>query len=364
MSSPILAILGSPRERLLTSHTSVIRKSILLTLFCGWMLTPATALAHEKWFVEAEPHATQWSVIFQFPTVIGVGVAVLATVLGGVWWRARGKRDLIPGPEILGATAEGRARFYSLVPVILGIHVGVPLLVLGVRGELFSPNNQLSAPWIYWLGVAEIGLGLSFLYGGLTRLAGALLATVWLIGCGVAGVETMIENAMFLGFAAFFFLAGRGPYSIDRLLFPKLDPSPDQARHAMTAARIGLGVSLTMVAFTEKLANPALAKAFLAEYPLNFTAWLGMPLSDEMFILCAGTTELLIGLFLIFGLFPRLIIITAWLFINMTLTIFNWVELVGHLPIYGLMAVLLVWTPREEDQELWIRGVLGRAARG
>jgi hypothetical protein len=50
---------------------------------------------------------------------------------------------------------------------------------------------------------------------------------------------------------------------------------------------------------------------------------------------------------------------TAWVFINMTLTIFDWVERVGHLPLYGVMAVLLVWTPAEAEQRLWVRGVLG-----
>jgi uncharacterized membrane protein YphA (DoxX/SURF4 family) len=127
----------------------------------------------------------------------------------------------------------------------------------------------------------------------------------------------------------------------------------------MPSVRIGLGLGLAVVAFTEKLANPALAKAFLEKYPLNFTGWLGIPMSDEVFMLCAGSTELLIGLCLMFGFFPRTIILTAWVFINMTLTIFDWVELVGHLPLYGSMAVLLVWTPSDEDQRLWVQGVLG-----
>ena len=86
-------------------------------------------------------------------------------------------------------------------------------------------------------------------------------------------------------------------------------------------------------------------------------------MSDELFALCAGATELVIGLWTMFGLFPRVIIATAWIFINMTLTVFNWVELLGHLPLYGVMAVLLIWTPTEEDQRLWVRGVLGHDQR-
>ena len=112
-----------------------------------------------------------------------------------------------------------------------------------------------------------------------------------------------------------------------------------------------------MVAFTEKLANPALAQSFLQQHPLNFTGALGIPMSDATFALCAGSVELLVGLFILFGLFPRLIILVAWLPFNLTLTIFDWVELIGHLPFYGALAVLLIWTP--EESELWLRGVWG-----
>jgi hypothetical protein len=66
---------------------------------------------------------------------------------------------------------------------------------------------------------------------------------------------------------------------------------------------------------------------------------------------------LLVGLFLLLGLFPREIVLVAWVPINLTLTIFNWVELVGHLPIYGMMAVLLLWTSDAENRGLWRRGL-------
>lgn len=208
--------------------------------------------------------------------------------------------------------------------------------------------------------MVEIGVGLCFLYGGFTRLAGAALGVLWLAGVLVVGLEPMLENAHYLGFAAFFYLTGRGPYAVDRLLFPALEPMPAMSRKAMTCLRALTGLGLVVVAFTEKLANPALAAAFLERYPLNFTAWMGIPMSNELFVLCAGATELIIGLCLVFGFFPRLVIGTAWLFINMTLTIFNWVELLGHLPLYGVMGILLVWTPDEEDQQLWVEGVLSK----
>jgi hypothetical protein len=42
----------------------------------------------------------------------------------------------------------------------------------------------------------------------------------------------------------------------------------------------------------------------------------------------------------------------------MTLMVFNWAELLGYLPVYGVMSLLLIWTPGP-DERLWIRGVLG-----
>jgi uncharacterized membrane protein YphA (DoxX/SURF4 family) len=200
---------------------------------------------------------------------------------------------------------------------------------------------------------------LSLFYGGMTRVGAAILAAAWLRGIVVVGLEPMMENAHYLGFALFFFLAGRGPYAIDRLLFPALEPSSRSTVWALPALRVCLGIALVMVAFTEKLANLPLASQFLKEYPLNFTSALGIPMTDERFILCAGAVELLVGLCLLFGLFPRTIIVIAWLPFNLTLTIFNWVELIGHLPFYGALAVLLIWTPDKEDQMLWVQGLQG-----
>ncbi len=79
-------------------------------------------------------------------------LAVTITIIGGVLWHWRKKKDLVPGPEVLGATDEMIVRFYSWVPLILGIHFAVPLMVLGVQGDLFSPNNELSLPWNLFYG--------------------------------------------------------------------------------------------------------------------------------------------------------------------------------------------------------------------
>lgn len=85
--------------------------------------------AHEKWFHDATAYPTECGAVVQFPRLLAVAVALAATQLVWLWWRARRGRDLIPGPEVLGATEAGRGGFYALVPLILGIHIALPLIV-------------------------------------------------------------------------------------------------------------------------------------------------------------------------------------------------------------------------------------------
>lgn len=334
------------------SRLKLIARSLLIILMMA-----SETFAHEKWFHETEGYGLRWDLFFRpLPLLFTGGVGIL-TFLGYVFWIRRRRRGFVPGPEDFGTTDERRMALYGVIPLILGVHVAIPLFVYGVQGKLFSPNNQLPGVWVYFLGLAQTGIALALFYGGLTRVAAVALALLWLLGIPLIGIEAMLDSAMYLGFAAFFFFAGRGPISIDRLLLPRLEPSPQLMSRAVLAARVGLGLSLIFVAFTEKFANIPLAQAFLERYPLNFTAALGIPMSNELFILCAGSVELLVGLWILFGIFPREIILIAWIPINLTLTIFNWSELVGHLPIYGTLAVLLVWVTGEKNLALWLKGL-------
>lgn len=313
------------------------------------------AFAHEKWFHEGARPPLELASALAPPNVFFVLLALAVTGAAALLWRARGYRSFLPGPDVFGGQGWRRSTLYGLVPAILGVHVAVPLLVSGVQGELFAPGNPLPGAWAYLLGLVQTGVALSFFYGGFARAAAVVLALLWGLGVAVVGPEGMLENIHYLGFAGFFYLAGRGPLAVDRLIFPRLEPPAALMRRALPVLRVGVGLSLVTVAFTEKLANVLLAESFLAQYPLNFTGALGLPLPDEFFILSAGSVELIVGLFILFGIFPREIILVAWLPFNLTLTVFNWLELIGHLPFYGAMAVLLIWSQR--DERLWVEGL-------
>jgi hypothetical protein len=200
--------------------------SLRRSAFCALILliTKAQVSAHEKWFHETESYNLRWDLFLRPLPLAFVGAILLVTLIAWFFYRRHG-RGFVPGPENFGTTDERRAALYGLIPAILGIHVAVPLLVSGVQGQLFTPNNQLPGVWMYILGLAQTGVALAFFYGGLTRIAAVALAAMWFAGIFIAGLEAMLESSMYLGFAAFFFLGGRGPVSIDRLLLPGLEPS-------------------------------------------------------------------------------------------------------------------------------------------
>lgn len=319
------------------------------------MASASPALAHVKWFEEADPFPIRWDLFFQPLPLLLVGSVLLVTAGAGLFYLRRG-RGFVPGPESFGAFEDRWSFFYALVPLILGVHVAVPLLVNGVQGTLFSVDNDLPGVAANFLGFAETFVALSLFYGALTRLAAAGLAGLWFSGIFLIGPEPMLDNVLYLGFAAFFFLAGRGPFSVDRLLLPRFEPPERLARYAVPAVRAGVGASFIFVAFTEKFANIPLGLSFLGSSQLNFAEALGLPVSDELFVLFAGSVELGVGLFLLFGIFPREIALIALVPVNLTLTVFAWPELIGHLPIYGLLAVLLLWGDGR-DLPLFVRGL-------
>lgn len=296
----------------------------------------------------------RWDLFFQPLPIIFLAMSIILTALIWLFWKKREKKDLIIGPKELGATDNSLKQFYGWVPVILGIHVAVALLVNGIQGKLFSSSHQLEGALSNWIGLAEIMIALSLFYGGLTRTAAVLIGFLWILGIDLLGFRPMLESIQYLGFASFFYLAGRGPYAIDRILFPNLEPTASYTGHALLFLRIGVGLNLIVFGFSEKLANIPFASSLLEQHAfLNFTT-----IPNEIFVLLAGALEVLAGILIVLGIFPRTIAFITLICINASLTIYNWHELIDYLPTYGALAVLLVWEPNNSHQKLmWVEGL-------
>src|SRR6185312_14977665 len=117
------------------------------------LLLSRTASAHEKWFYNGSAQPTCWCALGEGRTIVTVGVVLALTIVGWVVWRWRGRRDLLPGPRQLGATAAGRERFYAIVPALLAVHLAVPLLAAGVGAKLLSPNLVLTGGSRYFIAL-------------------------------------------------------------------------------------------------------------------------------------------------------------------------------------------------------------------
>lgn len=326
-------------------------------------------LLHERWFIEGPDAPVRLDMAFEPGALAAVGVAGAATAALALLYRATGRRPLIPGPFRLGADQRLLAVLYGAIPVVLCLHVAVPLIVSGVQRELFVPNLRLAGSeptdvslFALAASLAQIGIALALLYGAFTRLAAAALGLLWLAGAIYFGPVYLLEQTVFLGIAATLFILGRGPFSVDALLGHRAAyPLESQLALAVPILRVGTGLSLAVLAFTEKLWNLPLATAFMERYPLNFTGALGIPISDTAFIYAAGAVELTAGLLLLTNTYVRLGIFVLWFPFNLTLALFGWQELVGHLPIYGAMALLAVWGHGSEaDLAALSRGIAQR----
>lgn len=317
---------------------------------------------HERWFTDESFFPVQWGTWSSSDSLVPVAVAVAITLVATAIYRAQGRRSVVPGPIALGMPWENYVRLLTWVPLVIGVHMGVTLLVSGVSRQLFVPNLELPVNLLGGvLGMVEIAIALSFIYGALARPAAAALGVLWLVGMLVFGPLRLIEHTEIAGIAFFLFATGRGPLAFDMALDRLNKPVSSLIPYAVPVLRIALGVGLMVVAFTEKIWNIPMGLAFLADHHFNFFPYIGMPgIDDTKFLLIAGTVELLVGLMLIAGTYVRLIIIVTLIPFNLTLPFLGWRELVGHLPTYGILALLLLWGDERPGEE----GALVRALRG
>jgi hypothetical protein len=319
-------------------------------------------ILHERWFLDETRFPVQFGTWSSPESLVPVAVAVAITIIATLVWRARGRQSVVPGPIALGMPWENYVRLLTWVPLVIGLHMGVTLLVGGVSRQLFVPNLELPVNLLGGvLGMVEIAIALAFIYGALARPAAAALGAVWILGMLVFGPLRLIEHTEILGVSFFLYATGRGPLAFDMVLDKLNKPIGSLIPYAVPVLRITLGIGLTVVAFTEKLWNIPMGIAFLSEHHFNFFPYIGLPaIDDTKFLLIAGTIELLVGLMLIAGTYVRLIIILTLIPFNLTLPFLGWRELVGHLPTYGILALLLLWG----DERPGERGALVRALRG
>ena len=67
--------------------------------------------------------------------------------------------------------------------------------------------------------------------------------------------------------------------------------------------------------------------------------------SDDLFITAAAAVEATVGILLIAGVLPRVVILLMWVPFNAAIPLLPPVELLGHLPILAVMYVVFLQGP-------------------
>jgi hypothetical protein len=278
-----------------------------------------TPIAHARWFVGRDgSYPSDWGFVAEPLTL---GLVASAAAMAGAWVLATRRRPRAPLP--LG-------RLAGSVPRLLATSLGVSLAALAATGRLLSPGVALgdSAPHTA-LAAFELLVGAWLIVGARLRAAAAALAGLIAGAALVVGPLPVLESGVVAGIALYL---AQAPGS-----------NAEGRRRAARALRLALGGSLVLVAFTEKLAGPALTQAVIHEHPtLNVIAAAGLPFGDLRFVGLAGAAEVFLGLVIASGAGMQLIALGALIPFVATVGVFGLPELVGHLPIYGALCALAI----------------------
>jgi uncharacterized membrane protein YphA (DoxX/SURF4 family) len=288
---------------------------------------------HVKWFTDPSRHPTDYSLLLTFPVVVAFALAGLAIAVAA--WVQRN----VPEPRIFRALE----RLAWLGPLALGVHVGVALVWAATIGVLFVPSLRVERD-VFGLALLAVegACGVLLLVGFGARVAAVALALLGVVAMMPFNFESILEQVHILGIAIFLFITGRGAVSIDRVLRrQRALKVPEAPAIALTLLRACMGVGIAFGALTEKLLDPGLANALLTERPyLNIVAGFGV--SNGQFAYVAGLTELVIGLVIVSGQLTRPVMAIGAALFTITMPVFGWLELLGHLPYYGIMLTLFI----------------------
>ncbi|MFC7078006.1 DoxX family protein [Haloarcula halophila] len=250
---------------------------------------------------------------------------------------------------------EKLAGYTDLVPWMIRLSVGLPLVGAGFQGYLFAPTVAFDTGANPLVRLLFIGVGFLLLFGLATRI----VAT---IGLGTYGSALLVDPGVVLAlefvpaFLALVILGGGRPSADDMLqavastegtYYGRVDPvhllkgylddaTRPYRRYVPTIVRVGMGVSFIYLGLIQKLAQPGSGLLVVAKY--NLTAV--VPVDPGLWVVGAGLTEIAVGAALIVGLFTRGA--AAASFVLFTTTLFGLPDdpVLAHVALFGLASAV------------------------
>jgi uncharacterized membrane protein YphA (DoxX/SURF4 family) len=296
-----------------------------------WVLTASGALAHVRWFVDADVTIDNFEAyqITDPEVLIWVAIAI-AIVLTSI------KLDtVLPNVRIVGS--ETRHDFIE----ILRIFTGMSLLLTAYEGAIIAPHLIAFGGFGTQLILLQAVIGILFIANRFVRHAAILLIILHLGLTIKFGVLAALEYLIMVGIAIFLLINN----------LPTAELRAQFKPFSVAIMRILTGISLITLGLAEKLFGAVLAESFLAANPWNFLPALGFEFfTDRLFALSAGFTEVIFGVILVLGTTTRLNVLALSIVLLSSNILFliegnneaALIEFVGHMPVIGVALVLLL----------------------
>ena len=293
---------------------------------------PALAGAHVKWFAEPVEYVRPYQITDK-PVLIWIAISVVL-VLIGVFLEKK-----LEVPKWI-RSHEGTWGEIALSVASMGF--GLAFLIFSYHGFIFAPNLPAEGGLGPWMLFIQTLAGLMLLFGFYERFGAVLVFILFVLGVKQFGFHEMADTLEMLGFAVYGFIIGRPKFYIEREPWAHM-VTIRLKEYAVPLLRVGTGLNLMILGFSEKIFATSLTHNFLMEFDWNFMQNLGfVNFTDYWFAFSAGMVELLFGLFLVLGLVTRLTTLVLALFLITTLILLGPIELIGHLPHFSIAIVLLV----------------------
>lgn len=301
----------------------------------------------------------------------GGGLAAAGAVVGYVRLRPAA-RDV----AVLRDTLEG---YRDLVPWMLRLSLGLPVLGAGFAGYFFSPAVPVEAR------LFQVGLGFLLLFGLATRAVAAVGLVAYLVALAF-NPSLVLAIEYVPGFLAVI-LVGSGRPSADHMLgevagtdgtyYGRIDPIhgvgerfrerfEPYERYVATVLRVGVGLAFAYLGLVEKLANPSRAVQVVAKYDLTSV----VPVDPGLWVLGAGLTEIGVGILLVVGYYTRAAAAVAFTMLVMTLFGLPDDPVLAHITLFGMISAIFTlgsgplsldaWLQASEDRDRGAAGDDGR----
>lgn len=271
-------------------------------MILGGLLLPFITHAHVKWFVDTQNVIDTFHTNTAFYTwgskeVLIWSLIVLATVLVfSVIDR------IISAPKGLVAfAAKHEWGINRVAQAVLGLFL---ISVSFLWNIIIVPDAHVVGNLSMFLQYVQVVIGLMYFFNVLPKVASIGL-TAFCVGLIYSsGFVAFLENGILLSLAVYFFIVNSKPGEwADRF-----------NKHAVEIVRIGTGITLITLAFTEKFLYPELSLQFLEVHHWNFMAPLFPWFTNELFVLSTGFAETIFGILFIAGYITRITTVLIALF--------------------------------------------------